>query len=316
MRGSDGAVGRTVTVVALLCLIAVALRGYLPDHPARPVHARPMGPTASLVVTTALLAVAIAVIGVAIIARLRQPRSGSVPTTGRPDWFRRGGGAGRASWRMVLIGIGVFLAGLAVAVVLAQLLAARHGVQLAGPHPSQTATGQPGHPGQSPPPDPGGDAGLTAYLSAGTALLLAVLAAATVAANRTGRRLGAAADTDLPDQPRRASAPPESLARAAARGLAEITDASREPRKAIIACYRVMESELATVPEAAPQDFDTAAEVLARAVDHHALPAGSATVLVELFTEARFSRHVMTEDHRHAAVRALEDVLGELRAAS
>ena len=74
-----------------------------------------------------------------------------------------------------------------------------------------------------------------------------------------------------------------------------------------------MERELATVPGAAPQDFDTASEVLARAVEHHALQPHSAIQLVELFDEARFSPHVMTEAHRDTAVRSLELVLGELR---
>ena len=46
---------------------------------------------------------------------------------------------------------------------------------------------------------------------------------------------------------------------------------------------------------------------------HHAIHAGTATDLVELFAEARFSPHVMNEGHRETAVRALELVLAELR---
>jgi hypothetical protein len=53
--------------------------------------------------------------------------------------------------------------------------------------------------------------------------------------------------------------------------------------------------------------------VLARAVDHHALAPDSATQLVDLFEEARFSPHVMNEGHRDAAVAVLTQVLGELR---
>ena len=96
-------------------------------------------------------------------------------------------------------------------------------------------------------------------------------------------------------------------------GLAEVEDLSREPRRAIIACYAAMEGELSRVPDAMPQDFDTASEVLARAVAHHALGPDSATQLVDLFDEARFSPHVMTEAHRDAAVRVLQRVLAELR---
>ena len=104
----------------------------------------------------------------------------------------------------------------------------------------------------------------------------------------------------------------ESLARAAERGLAEMTDLSREPREAIIACYAAMERELARVPGAVPQEFDTPTEVLARAVEHHALQADNAVQLVNLFAEARFSPHVMNEGHRDVAVRILQLVLDEL----
>ncbi|HVQ97286.1 MAG TPA: DUF4129 domain-containing protein, partial [Mycobacterium sp.] len=105
---------------------------------------------------------------------------------------------------------------------------------------------------------------------------------------------------------------PKSLARAAERGLAEIGDLSREPREAIIACYAAMERELAQFPGSAPQAFDTATEVLARAVARHTLSAENATQLVNLFAEARFSPHVMTEQHRETAVNALQSVLAEL----
>ena len=91
--------------------------------------------------------------------------------------------------------------------------------------------------------------------------------------------------------------------RAAEVGLAEIGDRSREPRAAIIACYAAMERELAHVPGAVPQDFDTPTEVLARAVENHALHIDNATELVNLFEEARFSPHVMSEAHRESALR-------------
>ena len=74
-----------------------------------------------------------------------------------------------------------------------------------------------------------------------------------------------------------------------------------------------MEHALASAPGAAPQESDTPSEVLARAVEHEAIQAGSATELVTLFAEARFSTHVMNEGHREAAERALRLVLDELR---
>jgi Domain of unknown function (DUF4129) len=106
---------------------------------------------------------------------------------------------------------------------------------------------------------------------------------------------------------------PHSLAVAAERGLAEMGDLSREPREAIIACYAAMEDAFANSPDAVPQDSDTPSEVLARAVDHDAIHAGTANELVDLFAEARFSPHVMNESHREVAVRALQMVLAELK---
>ncbi|HEY9267681.1 MAG TPA: DUF4129 domain-containing protein, partial [Mycobacterium sp.] len=99
-------------------------------------------------------------------------------------------------------------------------------------------------------------------------------------------------------------------------GLAEIGDRSRDPREAIIACYAAMERELEKSPGTTPQDSDTPAEVLARAVERHALRPDSATELVDLFEEARFSPHVMNEGHRADAVRALRLVQRELQGAS
>jgi Domain of unknown function (DUF4129) len=74
-----------------------------------------------------------------------------------------------------------------------------------------------------------------------------------------------------------------------------------------------MERELENAPEVVPRESDTPSEVLARAVEHHALREDSATELVDLFEEARFSPHVMTEEHREIAVRVLRLVLAELR---
>jgi hypothetical protein len=145
-------------------------------------------------------------------------------------------------------------------------------------------------------------------------ILMALIVVGTALASRRQRR-GAKPNpihTDVIEGPAAPGAT-ESLARAAELGLAEIGDLSREPREAIIACYAAMERELTRVPGAVPQDCDTPTEVLARAVDRHALHADSATQLVELFEEARFSPHVMNEGHRDVAVGALRLVLTELR---
>ena len=146
-------------------------------------------------------------------------------------------------------------------------------------------------------------------------LMLIIVVGSIVATRRRWRPPAPGAVDDYAESP----APPtrsESLVRAAEVGLAEAADLSREPREAIIACYAAMERELANVPDAAPQDFDTPTEVLARAVEHHALHADNAVQLVNLFEEARFSPHVMNEGHREVAVRVLQLVLDELAASS
>jgi hypothetical protein len=142
-------------------------------------------------------------------------------------------------------------------------------------------------------------------------ILIAMIVVGTAIASRRQRHAttARAAPDEGHDGPTNAGAA-ESLARAAEVGLAEIGDLSREPREAIIACYAAMERELTHVPGAAPLDCDTPS---ARAVGHHALRADSATQLVELFEEARFSPHVMNESHRDVAVDALRLVLADLR---
>ncbi len=163
------------------------------------------------------------------------------------------------------------------------------------------------------PTEPESDTNVVGYLVPPMLVLMVLVVVGTAVASRRRSRGGRQflVVDDIDD----ASVAPEaadSLARAAEVGLAEIGDLSREPREAIIACYAAMERELTRVPGAVPQDFDTPSEVLARAVDNHALRADSATELVELFEEARFSPHVMTEAHRDAAMRVLEQVLAEL----
>ena len=151
------------------------------------------------------------------------------------------------------------------------------------------------------------------YLAATTVVFIVMIAAASAVASRRQRRIATSYPAPGPFEAANPASGPESLARAAELGLAEIGDLSREPRAAIIACYAAMERGLANAPGAVPQDSDTPSEVLARAVEHHALRADNASQLVELFTEARFSPHVMTERHRETAVRVLRLVLEEMR---
>jgi hypothetical protein len=309
MPGMDKPTGRVVALLVLLLLVAAALRGYLPAHH----HAArsESGGRIALVFVVTALAVALALVAIAVIARLRDPRA-SAPGPGELSDML-GTGKGRPSWRVLLIGLAVIAAWLLLVMLLARLLGP-HGIGSA-PTPADTGAPPPAH-ATAPPQqqhrrhDNSGD--VLGILLAGTVVMLLVFVAGTVTA---ARRRWRPAPPSIVDEPVESAVPPtrsESLARAAERGLAEMTDLRRQPREAIIACYAAMERELANVPGAAPQDFDTPTEVLARAVEHHALHADNAVQLVNLFAEARFSPHVMNEGHRDVAARVLRLVLDEL----
>jgi hypothetical protein len=309
----DGSTGRALALGALLVLAALTLRGYLPGAERAP-RAPATDNPAALVVVVVLLLASIGIVTVAVVVRARNRSAARVGTAGRPDWFRRD--VGRPSWRAMLIVFAVVLAWLLIATVLSRL---GGGAAMNAPAfvPGSTAESTPPAPGpstaQPKTPAPPADSSLIGYFYAGTVIFLVVLVVGTVVTSRRSHRSGPSGPA-FADEPN--AQPPdvgsEALVRAAEFGLAEVEDLSREPRKAIIACYAAMERELALVPGAAPQDFDTASEVLARAVGQQALGPDSATRLVELFDEARFSPHVMNEGHRETAVRVLQQVLAEL----
>lgn len=314
MPGMDKPTGRVAALIALLLLVAAALRGYLPAHH----HAArsETGGRIALVFVVSVLAVTLALVAIAVIARLRDPRA-PAPRPGELSELL-GTGKGRPSWRVVLIGLAVIAAWLLLVMLLARLWGP-HGI---GSAPPSADHGAPPAPTTAPPQPQGqqrphGDSGdVFGFLLAGTVLMLMMIVAGAVG---RARRQWRPAPPSIADESVESAAPPtrsETLARAAERGLAEMTDLSREPREAIIACYAAMERELANVPGAAPRDFDTPTEVLARAVEHHALHADNAIQLVNLFAEARFSPHVMNEGHRDEAARVLRLVLDELESRS
>jgi hypothetical protein len=315
MTGIDKSTRRAIAVVALLVVAACALRGYLPGVEREVASERPHNSTAALLIDVALLSGAVVIMGIAIVARMRDRRA-KPPSRGRGP--EGSGTIGRPSWRFVLI---------ALALIVAWLFAVMLLTRVVGPAPTDQPSSGPVTVSQpstqaprdratdQPRPNEPHDSGtnVVKYLVPPMVVLLVLVVVGTVIASRRQGRVAKpyALDGDpvTPDAPAAA----ESLARAAELGLAEIGDLSREPREAIIACYAAMERELTHVPGAVPQDYDTPTEVLARAVEHHALGADNATQLVELFEEARFSPHVMNEGHRDIAVRVLRLVLTELR---
>jgi hypothetical protein len=311
--GAEQPVGPAVALGVLVAMAAVALRGYVPgaEEPARD---RTTENPAATGLVLGLLIASIGVVAVAVIARLRSRRAPARQRSGRPDWFR--GERSRPTWRVLVIAFGVVVAWLLAVMVLNRLGAtvAVGPPDAAVPAPSQAVpTPSPAEP-PTQPGEPSDGTNLFGPFYGATVAFLVILVVGTVVASR-GRRRGVAPapPPDAYEDAVASGVASESLVRAAEVGLAEVEDPSREPRRAIIACYAAMEGELSRLPDAMPQDFDTASEVLARAVAHHALRPDSATQLVDLFDEARFSPHVMTEAHRDAAVRVLQSVVVELR---
>jgi hypothetical protein len=298
---------RVATVIALLIVAAVALHGYLPGAE-RPPPDRTTSGLGSLFAVLAMLVVSMAIIVIAIITQSRrrpvsygegEPRR-EMPGERRP-----------LTWRMVLIAVAVVIAWLLLVVLLSRLnahLATDQQPPGASTPPSGTVQ-PPGQQEQPPPPS-----NVFSLLAGATVLLMmAVFVGAAVVGRRQRRRITPAAPPGDEYRPAPTASGADPFARAAEVGLAEIEDLSREPREAIIACYAAMERELENSPEIIPRESDTPSEVLARAVEHHALGADTATELVDLFEEARFSPHVMTEHHRETAVRVLRLALAELR---
>lgn len=309
----DRSTGRVVAVIVLLIVIAASLRGYLPgvDRAAR--RGPPDSP-ASLVYVIAMLSVSVLIVGVAIIVRLRDPRRAAPSASGLSERFSDG--RGRPTWRVLVIGAAVLVAWLLAVWLLSHFVTLNIGGQPPAAPPSTAPA--PGTNASRPPqpPDVGADRDVLHYLVAATAALGVLLAVSTVGAVFAARRRRVEEPPTVgAEMPRPPTAPStsESLVRAAEVGLAEIGDRSREPRAAIIACYAAMERELSRVPGAVPQDFDTPTEVLARAVENHVLHVDNAAELVNLFEEARFSPHVMSEAHRMSALGVLQLVLADLR---
>lgn len=313
MPGSDKPTRRVVALIVLLVCAAASLRGYLPAN-IRAAHDESADHPAAQVLVIVLLGVSLALIAISVIAQIREQRTAAQGVDSRSQTL--GGRGGRPSWRVMVIGLAVILAWL----LLLWLLARLPGYQAVDAPASGPGSRTPSSGNMTAPPSPGQEAddsggGVFGYLLASTVALLVLLVGGAVVVLR--RRLVAAKPQRITgDEPERGTGPagPETLARAAELGLAEIGDFSREPREAIIACYAVMERELAGVPGAVPQDCDTPTEVLVRAVEHRALQADNAAQLVSLFAEARFSPHVMTERHREDAVRTLRVVLAEFPA--
>ena len=298
------AAGRVALLLVLLVAAGVALRGRMPTPQQTPRSTA--SDDGSLTGVVALLSVSMLLMAFAMLHKRSGPPRPPArefppePRGGRPRWNRRLG----------LIALGLLIAWLLAIIVLNRLGVGQDAQQIASPDALPAPTGAP-PPDQAPaaPSSPRNDT--SKLLIATTAALLVMMVVATVisAIRRPPRQAlpvisGADAESTAGSEP---------LVIAAERGLAEVANPNLPPREAIIACYAAMEQALAGAPSTAPQASDTPSEVLARAVATRAVSPANATPLVEVFAEARYSTHLMTEQHRQTAERALRSVLGELR---
>lgn len=308
--GGEKAVARTVAVMLLVLLSTVALRGHLPGAQRRAEPEELTGGAGSLVAVAVMSAVSMVVIAIAILSQTRhrpvRPGPGELPRERprEPIHLR---------WRPLLIAAAVLLAWVLVILFLMRWVSPVDGGAPPQGDPGEAAQGAGADPPpQKKPPTNGGN--VFGILAGMTVLLLVLSITATVMRRRRASASAPSFPADAVPTPAPVAGP--DLARAAELGLAEMGDLSRDPRAAIIACYLAMERELEKSPGTFPQDSDTPSEVLARAIAQQALPADSATVLVDLFEEARFSPHVMDEGHRADAMGALQSVQRELQGAA
>ncbi len=311
MPGIDRSTQRVIVVIALMAVAAVALRGFIPGAEPITERERPPSNPAALVIVIVMVCASVAIIAFSIVIRLRDRTATPASAAPLP---RGSGGLGRPSWRFTLIVLALVIGWLLLVLLLTRLGGPSDQPVSATPADFETTSPTPDTVPRTDPadPEPESDSNIIGYLVPPMLILMMLVIVGTAIASRRQRPGPAGYTEDNDDSVETTTTAGDSLVRAAEVGLAEIVDRTREPREAIIACYAAMERELTMVPGAAPLDCDTPSEVLARAVHNRALRADSATELVELFEEARFSPHVMTEAHRDAAMTVLERVLAEL----
>src|SRR4051812_18446022 len=98
MPGVDKPTGRVVALIVLLIFVAAALRGYLPA-PDGSSRTELIGNRAAMMIVVASLAVTVALVAMAVIARLRDPVA-VAPRTGNLSEMI-GAGGGRPKWRVL-----------------------------------------------------------------------------------------------------------------------------------------------------------------------------------------------------------------------
>ncbi len=106
----------------------------------------------------------------------------------------------------------------------------------------------------------------------------------------------------------------DTLVDATAEPARAATLAQGDPRNAVVACWVVLEDGVARAGlERSPAE--TSVDLARRVLGTWQVDAAAVTELSELYREARFSRHPVTEPQRARAVAALERIHADLRAA-
>jgi hypothetical protein len=80
-----------------------------------------------------------------------------------------------------------------------------------------------------------------------------------------------------------------------------------EPRNAIVSCWHRFEGQ-ATLGGVVRRPWQTTGEYVLGVLDLVGADRGAVSRLADLYREARFSDHAMTEDHRQAALEALDTI--------
>lgn len=179
--------------------------------------------------------------------------------------------------------------------------------------PSQQDTGpDPTVPsGRVPPGERGGGSVDFDQMAAFVVAALLVLLVSALIAGRVPR----APAGEIP-QAHAPSSHPHALIVATQRALSAVDEPAPDARTAIVRCYAALERALSGTPGAAPRPADTPTEVIRRAVEAGTVDQGPGQRLAELFAEARFSDHTMSERDRLAAAGSLRLILNQLEAAA
>ncbi|MFI6364771.1 DUF4129 domain-containing protein [Nocardia sp. NPDC050630] len=311
MARAGAPISRVIVLITLLACAAIALRGHIPGTHDSGDH-RTVPSAISVVLMPVLLTVSVVILIAGVIAsQHRLPLA--MPEVDR-DSERRDGVLGRTGL-LVLAALAVISLIIAAASAIFFVGFGREGAPTPSSAPRATTTHTPQETVTAPATP---DAAPTQHLT-GTALLVAIVAAAVLVGGAliglivvavAGQRRPRATPVPVPPA---APTVAGSLARAAEMGLAAMNVPGQDPREAIIACYVAMERGLSFDRAAAPLASDTPMEVLARAFERGALHDASARELVALFEEARFSPHSMLEWQRMRAEQLLRIVLADLQ---